>query len=98
MFKIEITAEENKNEQDKIVSLFIELKGIYNKIVEGEEITYTSIKTKTEEFEVPKDTLDLSEKSQLTGNYLKEQLQPIITDLKTQSNDTSLGKMHIIVK
>jgi hypothetical protein len=94
MYKIEITANEVKNQENKIVSLPIELKGIYQK----GETEYVSIQNKEEIFDPVKDELTLQEKAQLVGNFLKEKLSLITDDLKTQSEDSDLGKLYIYVK
>ena len=89
MFTVTIQDTENKNEQDKIISLSYTITGVYE--------TFDNVVNDTEVFTEPKDSLELTEKAVIIGQALKDNITNIVTALKTASEVGDLGQMKVIV-
>jgi hypothetical protein len=91
--KITVSVTENKNTNNKIVSLDISLQGSY----ETESGLVTSTVNETYTFTEPKNEVTISEKRKIVSEVLKNNVNNIISDIKTQTGLDNLGETIIIM-
>jgi hypothetical protein len=91
--KIIVSVTENKNTDNKIVSLDISLQGSY----ETESGPVTSTATETYTFTEPKNEVTVSEKRKIVTEILKNKINNIISDIRTQTGLDNLGETIIVM-
>jgi hypothetical protein len=91
--KITVSVTENKNTSNKIVSLDISLQGSY----ETESGSVTSTINETYAFAEPKDEVTVSEKRKIVSEVLKNNVNNIISDIKSRTGLDNLGETIIIM-
>jgi hypothetical protein len=91
--KITVSVTENKNTDNKIVSLDISLQGSY----ETESGPVTSTVNETYTFTEPKDEVTISEKRKIVAEVLKNNVNNIISDIRTQTGLDNLGETIVVM-
>ena len=91
--KITVSVTENKNTDNKIVSLGVSLQGSY----ETGSGPVTSTVNETYTFTEPKDEVTVSEKRKIVAEVLKNNVNSIISNIKTQTGLDNLGETIIVM-
>jgi hypothetical protein len=91
--KIIVSVTENKNTDNKIISLDISLQGSY----ETESGSVTSTINETYTFAEPKDEVTVSEKRKIVSEVLKNNVNTVISDIKSRTGLDNLGETIIIM-
>jgi len=91
--KITVSVTENKNTDNKIISLDISLQGSY----ETESGPVTSTVDETYTFTEPKDEVTVSEKRKIVSEVLKNNVNGVISNIKSQTGLDNLGETIIVM-
>jgi hypothetical protein len=91
--KITVSITEDRDTDDKIVSLGVSLQGSY----ETESGPVTSTINETYTFTEPKDEVTVSEKYKIVAEILKNTVNSIISSIKTQTGLDNPGETIIVM-
>ena len=89
MFTIIIEDTENKDQNNKVSSLYFIITASY----ENHSVNLDH----TETFNPPKDSITIQEKNEIIGTFFKNNLNTLVNNLKSEANVSDLGQMKVII-